>query len=612
MTGFWIKKVSALSDNKPEAFIELKRGTNVISGPSDTGKSYIFSIINFVLGRSKPPKDIVEGIGYDRFTLEIVTHASDSKFMLTRKLGKNVVQVKNIKTNEVEDYKTKARLDSESHISTFLLKLCKLEGTILLKNKTKGQKINLSFKNLIQLTSISDERIITESSPFYFSNIPSNRMMEQSLLSAILEGNDFSNVSSIEDPKKKETRISGKLEFIDQQIINYTEERIEVESLIKAKPEGWAFDIEDINIKLNEKINEGKRIESEIEENIKHISDLTEKRIYNRELNTRFKILKRQYQSDLNRLIFILEAESLTEQLPSHLCPICSSPIELDQIKHLKEIDNFKSSVLAESEIINKKLSDLAFTLENTEEEFAQIQLNYQKISESLNQRKQQLQEINPEIVYLKNTIANLITSEKLNNRIEFIDTLIEKLYADKDNLNKAKDEREKTDVVNICDYELLGNLSRFIEKRLKSWNFDNNPKVIFNSETFIFDIIISGKSRGSYGSGRRAISYSACLIGILDYCLSRNRSFHNFILLDSPLTTFRKAVKNGTESKLLDLESLFFNDLKNISQSSQIIIVDTKVPQNVPGLNLISFTKNEDIGRYGFIPLKDRTKDII
>jgi len=251
MKGFWIKKVSALSEEKPEASITLKKGANVVSGPSDTGKSYIFSIINYVLGRSKPPKDIVEAIGYSNFSLDIVTFENETSYVLQRKLGKNAVSVINTRTGDTTKYKTTVRLDSDEHISNFLLKLCGLENTKLLKNKTKGDKINLSFKNLIQLTNISDERIITESSPFYFTGIPSNRMLEQSLLSAIMEGKDFSEVTSIEDPKKKVTRISGKLEFIDQQIIAYTEERIEVESLINSKPSDWDFDLEAINTRLS-------------------------------------------------------------------------------------------------------------------------------------------------------------------------------------------------------------------------------------------------------------------------------------------------------------------------------------------------------------------------
>ena len=351
MSGFWIKKISAKSAEKKPAIIELKPGANIISGPSDTGKSYIFSIINFVFGRSTPPKDIREGIGYNKFLLEIVTYSNSQGYILSRELGKNKVEVKDIETKEIKKYNTKGSVSAENHLSTFLLGLCNLNDIKLLKNKTKGKKVNLSFKNLIQLTNISESRIITEYSPFYFTTIPMNRMMEQSLISSILEGIDFSKVTSIEDPKKKETRISGKLEFIEKQIIEYTEERVEVETLISAKPNDWEFDLSKINQKLSIKINEGKALQSQIDQIVKELASITEQTIYNRELNSRFKILKRQYQSDLSRLSFILEAESIIEQLPSHLCPICSNPIEHDQLQHIKELDEFRKSVGVEREL---------------------------------------------------------------------------------------------------------------------------------------------------------------------------------------------------------------------------------------------------------------------
>jgi len=357
------------------------------------------------------------------------------------------------------------------------------------------------------------------------------------------------------------------------------------------------------------KINEAKLIENEIDTNTKKISQLVEEKIYNRELYSRFNILKRQYQSDLSRLSFILEAESLTSQLPSHLCPICSNPIEKDEVKHIMEIENFKSSVLVESEIIEKKILDLDVTISITAKEFEEIQDKYNSVHESLEIRKEKLGALNPEITKLKNVISNLLSNEKLNNRIEFIDSLLKKYYFDKDKLNNAKSQKETTEIVNICDYELLNQLSISIENRLKSWNFDNGSSVIFNSETKIFDIIISGKGRGSYGSGRRAISYSACVLGILDYCINNKLNFHNFVLLDSPLSTFRKAVEEGSESTNEDLVSLFFRDLETSKQSSQIIIVDkTEVPNIVQGVNVIKFTKNSTLGRYGFIPSNNET----
>ena len=179
----------------------------------------------------------------------------------------------------------------------------------------------------------------------------------------------------------------------------------------------------------------------------------------------------------------------------------------------------------------------------------------------------------------------------------------MEKLYGDKDKLEKAKSEKKETDVVNICDYDLLKELSSHIENRLKAWNYNENPKVIFNSETKVFDIVISSKSRGSFGKGRRAISYSACVLGFLDYCQSNERDFHNFVILDSPLTTFRDAVENKNDPSTLEIERNFFENIANQAEGSQIIIIDNKAPSNTSNFNMITFTKNDKIGRYGYIP---------
>ncbi len=88
MKGFWIYKITASGEEKKDSSITLKKGANIITGPSDTGKSYLFSVINFVLGRTSPPKDIPEGINYDVFTIDIESFETNDKYRLQRKLGK--------------------------------------------------------------------------------------------------------------------------------------------------------------------------------------------------------------------------------------------------------------------------------------------------------------------------------------------------------------------------------------------------------------------------------------------------------------------------------------------------------------------------------------------
>lgn len=612
MKGFWIYKITASGKEKKDSSITLIKGANIITGPSDTGKSYLFSVINFVFGRTSPPKDIPEGINYDIFTLDIETFGTTDKYRLERKLGNNKISVWNANESQsglslIDVFSTTANLSSENHISNFLLNLCGLKDSLLLKNRTKGEKIALSFKNLIQFTNVAEDRIITESSPFYFTNINSNHILEQSMISLILEGTDFSNVTAIEDPKKKETKISGKLEFIDKQIVGYSEQRQKLiakyEKLISNKT---SLDKAIINDQIQKRIEDSYDLESQVTKYLNDVNSTTEKKIYALELIKRFEILERQYLSDLDRLAFILEAESLTSQLPSQLCPICSNPMNIDEIQHLNEIENFKEGVIAEVAIIKEKLEDLKGSIIESKRNVLNLEAESNELKGTLSKLETRLESIKPEIQNLKTILNDYIEIEKIGNYIEFIDTETATLYETKDSLEILKSEKESTDIVNVCDYDILKKLSGYIEERLKTWNYNINPKVIFNSDFKTFDIVISNKSRGSYGKGRRAVSYTACLLGFLDYCLIEKKNFSNLIVIDSPLTTFKDKDKEVTETEddSIELDDLFFDDIRKTSLESQLIIFENKIPKNIESINIIEFTKSEIIGRYGFFPI--------
>lgn len=612
MKGFWIYKIIASGEGKEDALITLKKGANIITGPSDTGKSYLFSVINYVLGRTAPPDDdIPEGVNYDIFSLEIETFESSDKYKLQRKLGENKVTVWNLNEPEqglvlIDTFSTTANLSSENHISNFLLNLCGLRNKILLKNRLKGVKILLSFKNLIQFTNVAEDRIITKNSPFYFTNVNSLHTVEQSMISSILEEIDFSNVDSIEDPKKKETKISGQLEFIDKQIVGYSEQRQKlIEKFKNLTANKTSLSKALINDQIQKRIEDSYDLESQLTDYLNEVNSITEKKIYALELIKRFEILERQYLSDLDRLAFILEAESLTSQLPSQLCPICSNPMNNDEIQHLKEIENFKEGVIVEVSLIKEKLEDLKESIGESKRNILYLEAKSNTLKKTLEKLENRLKTIKPEIQNLKTILKDFIEIEKIDNYIEFIDTETSSLYETKDSLEILKSEKESTDIVNVCDYDILKKLSEFIEQRLKAWNYNVNPKVIFNSDFKIFDIVISNKSRGSYGKGRRAISYTACLLGFLDYCITEEKNFSNFIVIDSPLTTFKDKEVSEAEEDSIELDELFFDDIRKTSLKSQIIIFENKIPKKIDGINVIEFTKSKNQGRYGFFPME-------
>lgn len=614
MRGFFIKKISARGNDIRPATIILKKGANLITGASDTGKSYIFSIINYVLGRSKVPKEIPESVGYHDFYLEIESFKNNSTYTLYRKISTDKIIVKECDLEKFQTsnktigtYKAIGTSIGEKNLSEFLMDHCDLSERKLLRNKTKGLTQLLSFKNILQLTSIAEDRIITEDSPFYPSNQVIARIPEQSLLKLLLTKKDFSDIVEKEDKEKKEISINGKIEYISSLLSRMVERR---ETVLKETitETNASYDKETI-LNLDKQLSKNLAQAKELLKRKRRLANIRDpynsKLNYTYELLNRFTILQNQYQSDTKRLDFISEAEDLSTQLGDVVCPICTSPLDSNHINHVIELENFKNAISEEILKIGLKVNDLNLTINQLNLDAAKYLAVIRKIDVELDEVEKRLtQNLNPEISKLQANLKGYLKSENLNSEISFIDTEILKLYASKSKLEQFLNQKTKDEEIAILEFSELLDLSKFIEKRLKNWKYESHVNVIFDTNYKIFDIVISGKSRRSYGKGKRSISYTACLLGILDYCLKHNHPFSNLIVLDSPLTTFEEKKGKTTDEKLNDsILSSFFIDLASTKEDCQIIIFDNKIPKDLSkkGLNTIIFTGDNQTGREGF-----------
>lgn len=614
MRGFFIKKVSAKGIDKKPANVILKKGANLITGASDTGKSYIFSVINYVLGRSKVPKEIPESFGYADFYLEIESFNNNSTYTLYRSISADKIFVKECDLEKFETsskiigtYKASGTSTGEKNLSEFLMNLCDLSERKLLRNKTKGLTQLLSFKNILQLTSIAEDRIITEDSPFYPSNQVIARIPEQSLLRLLLTKKDFSEIVEKEDKEKKEISINGKIEYISSLLSRMVERR---ETVLKETIEenNASYDKQTI-LNLDKQLSENLAEAKELLKRKRRLTIIRDpyysKLNYTHELLNRFSILQKQYQSDTKRLEFIAEAEHLSTQLGDVVCPICTSPLDSKHINHVTELENFKNAIDEELLKIGLKVNDLNLSIEQLKEDAAKTLGVTRKIDVELDELEKRLtQNLNPEISKLQDNLKGYLKYENLNSEISFIDNELVKLYASKSRLEQLLNQKTQDEEITILEYTELLELSKFIENRLENWKYESHVNVIFDATYKIFDIVISGKSRRSYGKGKRSISYTACVLGVLDFCLKNEHPFSNLIVLDSPLTTFEEKKGKSTDQKLNNsILSAFFKDLASTKEDCQIIIFDNKIPTELPkeGLNTIIFTGDNLTGREGF-----------
>src|SRR4051794_32218463 len=85
-TGFYLAWLRLTGPKLEPAEVDFEPGLNVIWGASNSGKSFIFSCIDFMLGRETPPEEITEAKGYTTGWLAFIERAGMKQWVLERDL----------------------------------------------------------------------------------------------------------------------------------------------------------------------------------------------------------------------------------------------------------------------------------------------------------------------------------------------------------------------------------------------------------------------------------------------------------------------------------------------------------------------------------------------
>lgn len=118
--------------NVPVATVEFGPGLTLVRGPSDTGKSFVVSAIDFMLGASSL-KEIPERTGYSMVLLGVELPTGDTVTLARSTSGGAFSLYRaDLRSGPMpvpdEDLAAKHNPNSESNISRFLLKHLELDG----------------------------------------------------------------------------------------------------------------------------------------------------------------------------------------------------------------------------------------------------------------------------------------------------------------------------------------------------------------------------------------------------------------------------------------------------------------------------------------------------
>jgi len=613
--GIVIKKLVLRGNKKTDAVLTFNKGLNVIAGASDTGKSFAYECINYAFGASDIPSIPNEAVGYDTVLLEFVERKTEQTITLKRSLGENdkkdvyyiYSDIENIKDADFEVLSTS--IQSKNSLSKQLLSLCNCNYENILTSTTKGKTEAFTFRKFIYITMLNETRIFQRNSSLFLTDAKRSRdtTKEMSSFFTILSGLDYQKYIKSESVEVTKARLKGRM---DELYLICNELRLEIEELEKSTQ---VFQINDINKKITELVNimdiHKKLIKHQEEIHIslsEQIKVAESEKIRLSENLSRFRLLKKNYESDIERLDFIEQSHNFTGQLLDVRCPVCDAPMTKEENRKNGEV--YFLAIDKEKQKLNSLLSDLDGTIADFNSDLSEcIELIRKKQSE-IEVIEKTLQE---QSISISKTLSDYEDYLKIRDKIAEIENNKKKLINMNsriselsDKIDNAKSDDNKVEIKKLSD-DLIQEFCDIVQAFLDDWGFVTKANVSFDKKNS--DVIVADKAKASYGKGARAIINSAFILSIMRYCLERGIPHPSFVILDSPLTTYKERDKKVNEHKediSKGIKESFFRNLAKVNEEWQIIIFDNELPpSDLENITYHHFTGNADINRAGFIP---------
>jgi hypothetical protein len=618
-----IRELRLTGNSKKDASISFAPGGNVIAGISDSGKSYILRCIDFVLGAEEMTKKIDEAIGYEFAYVEFINADKTNTITFKRHLNGGDVTVFDTSidnaTGEGQIVLWKRQGKSQAaDITSVFFPFAGIQEARLLASASTGVTNRLTIRTLLAAFLVDEGSIIAERSPIYsdtgFDN-PSRKRM----LSYLLTGKDDSGLIAAAKSKSAQTEARAKIGLIED-LLAPIEKRLsqgqsfgDGEHVLTIERADEA--IERLSSSLSEDRQERARLQTERSEALNAIQTAEGQILAIGELLTRYNLLNVRYESDLRRLDFVAEGSYFFEQLQDARCPLCDQPMDDEHIGHVAGRARAKavySSAKAEAAKINglkKDLVDAVSSLEARrtahEKELSAARGRLENIDHRIDR------DLAPALQATKRQLDELIR-RRLELEVIRADTeQAETLKTVKAGLETSAGKRSPAPKTTL-DTFAIGKFCLEIEALLKEWSWKGQGRVTFDEKSC--DIIIDGKHRQSHGKGIRAILHAAFIIGLLKYCDKNAMPHPGFVVIDSPLTTFKQNrdqphVETPAESKIdPGIETAFWVSIAAIPNRLQIIVFDNKEPPtNVASQLTYTWFAGPDAmdgERRGFIPM--------
>lgn len=594
------------------ASVDFGSKATVIHGPSDTGKSFIVGAIDFMLGGSHPPNDIPERVGYSTALLGLRLPSGDVVTLSRSVTGGDYTLFEGdfrelpIMT-PTQVLKSKHETGRDDSLSTFLLQQIGLADKRIRRN-TSNQTNALTFRNLAHLCVIDETSMQSERAPAY-TNVTTNNTADISTLKLLLEGVDDSSLVSVVNPAERKRKAQAREEVLERLIADLQEQLDGVADIaeLRGQHQRLTQSIATYTESIGRISAERSDFNTRIVNTERQASTVRERLADIGALSARFGLLGQQYKSDLGRLEMISEAGNLLGYFNPGQCVFCGADIEHQHYNEECAEDStaFHEAVVAEQAKTTALGADLSATLEDLQREHGQLTGTLTRMNAALDAARIRLAEYDqalaPDQGALKELLEARSTVEKslaLYDQIDRFETIRRQLINELANEKAIAAQGMQLSTVSTFSTEIAARLTAWGVPAADGTRYDRNEQ----------DVVSGDQPRSAHGKGVRAILHSAFSLGLAEYCFNRDRPHPGFVVLDSPLVTYRPPDRGGDPGTPLPPSVIqrFYSDIQDGIQAQVIVLENIEPPEGFgPNCVDVVFTKSEDGGRYGFFPLR-------
>lgn len=610
--GFFIESLTLKGPAKADAQLTFADGLNVVSGASDTGKSFALSCIDFAFGASSPPRPIPESAGYDAVVLAVISRRTKVRFVFERGLAGRDVKFTKFDADGAPLGETlvaaKHSPTDPNTLSGILLELSGLYGKQVRKNK-QGVRRTLSFRDIAFLSVVDEERIIACRPP-HLSGRPVEKTLEGEVFRLLVTGNDSGGGHSVV-PSKQVAGAEAKLELLGS-MITEAEARFSAMGVNSDTVDAELTAIQSTKTAAIEEYERSRLEVASLEASLaEHAQAMRQARARQQVVNgltKRFTLLDEHYKADTERLHAIEESGKLLEALPSKECPVCGAAPDDHRPSEQFRPDEVEVGARAEAVKIGELRRDLRKVLEELEAENSGLEIRAEHGRAELERIQLTIEnELMPRVKESAAVLQSQDSRRDLLIRAKSSLDQLDHLRAHASELEEATTAPTPTSPV-IATRASTGEMEAFVEavqELLEAWKYPGLERVVFSEDDQ--DLVISGQTRISHGKGVRALTCSAFVVGLLRHCRSKQLPHPSVVLLDSPLVAYRGPDSNtdGAEDnqlRMAGVKEAFYRSLADGDAKGQVIVFENEdPPTNMGGAFTRTHFSKSAAGRYGF-----------